>query len=247
MALTLRGFIDVRPDTPGAFDHGDVHLPSGRIFVAHTAAGTIAMLDGPQMVQLGSVAGCSEASGVLCAQDQSFVFAAARGAGKVLVIEARSGTVVREFMVGPRPNGLAWDSRRQRLLVADVEDLSGRLIDPATGTLLKQVRLPGRPRWAVYHAQRDRFLINIRVPAAVLVLAAEDGAPIETWPVGADGPHGLDIDPSGGRAFVACDGGVLVALDLDTGREITRTSIAGEPDVSPSASLAWSRRSTPDS
>jgi hypothetical protein len=31
--------------------------------------------------------------------------------------------------------------------------------------------------------------------------------------------------------FVACDGGVLVALDLDTGREIRRTAIAGEPDV----------------
>jgi hypothetical protein len=157
MALTLRGFVDVRPATSGAFDHGDVHLPSGRIFVAHTAAGAVAVLDGPQMVQLSSIAGCSEASGVLCAPEPGLVFAAARGAGKVLVIDAGSGTVVREFMVGPRPNGLAWDSRRQRLLVADVEDLTGRLIDPATGTLLQQVLLPGRPRWAMYHAQRDRF------------------------------------------------------------------------------------------
>jgi len=231
MALVLRRFIDVRPHAPGGFDHGDVHLESGRIFVAHTASGTIEILDGQEAVQLATVNGCREASGVLCAQEDGFVFAAARGAGKVLVIEARSGTVVRELKVGPRPNGLAWDSGRKRLLVADVEDLTGRLIDPATGTLLQLIPLPGRPRWAVYHAERDCFLVNIREPATLLVLSGNDGTPMEAWPISSDGPHGLDIDPVGGKAFVGCDGGQVVALDLTAGTEVVRGPIAGEPDV----------------
>jgi DNA-binding beta-propeller fold protein YncE len=83
----------------------------------------------------------------------------------------------------------------------------------------------------VYHADRDRFLVNIRDPALVLVLAAKDGAQLEAWPVAADGPHGLDIDPAEGKAFVACDGGMALTLDLVTGREVARTPIAGEPDV----------------
>jgi DNA-binding beta-propeller fold protein YncE len=145
VALALRGFIDIRPQMAGGFDHGDVHLESERIFVAHTVAGTVEILDGAERVQIASVPGCPEASGVLCVQDQGIVFAAARGAGKVLVIEARSGRLVREFMVGPRPNGLAWDSRRKRLLVADVEDLTARLIDPATGSQSELIVLPGRP------------------------------------------------------------------------------------------------------
>ncbi len=231
MALTLRGFIDFPPHAQGGFDHGDVHLQSGRVFVAHTVTGTVEVIDGQESRRLATVNGFPEASGVLCAQDEGLVFAAARGAGKVLVIETRSGTVVREFMVGPRPNGLAWDSGRKRLLVADVQDLTGRLIDPATGSLLQLILLPGRPRWAVYHAERDRFLVNIREPAAVLVLAGKDGARIEAWPVSSDGAHGLDIDTAADRAFVACDGGMVVALDLATGREIAHTPIAGEPDV----------------
>ncbi len=231
MALTLRGFIDLPPHAPGGFDHGDVHLQSGRVFVAHTAIGTVEVIDGQESRHLATINGCPEGSGVLCAQDEGLVFAAARGAGKVLVIEARSGTVVREFMVGARPNGLAWDSGHQRLLVADVEDLTGRLIDPATGSLLQLIQLPGRPRWAVYDAERDRFLVNIRDPAIVLALAGKDGGRMEAWPVSSDGPHGLDIDLAVGKAFVASDDGMVVALDLATGREIARSPIAGEPDV----------------
>ena len=109
--------------------------------------------------------------------------------------------------------------------------MTGRLIDPASGSQLQLITLPGRPRWAVYDAARDRFLVNIREPAVVLVLAGEDGERMAAWPVSSDGPHGLGIDPVDGKAFVACDGAMVVAIDLATGREIARTPIAGEPDV----------------
>jgi len=231
VTLTLRGFIDLPPHARGGFDHGDVELSSGRVFVAHTANGTVEVIDGPAGRHLSTIDGCPEASGVLCAQDDGLVFAAARGAGKVLVIEASSTTVVREVLVGPRPNGLAWDPDRRRLLVADVEDMNGRLIDPLSGSLLQLITLTGRPRWAVYDTARDRFLVNIREPAVVLVLAGQDGARIAAWPVSSDGPHGLDVDVGEGKAFVACDGAMVVALDLTTGAELAHAPIAGEPDV----------------
>ncbi len=37
MALTPLGSVAVPPFRASAFDHGDVHLATGRIFVAHTA------------------------------------------------------------------------------------------------------------------------------------------------------------------------------------------------------------------
>lgn len=231
MALTLRGFVDLPAHTQGGFDHADVHLESGRIFVAHTANGTVEMIDAINRRHLATIPGCPEASGVLCAQDEGMVFAASRSAGKVLVIDARSGTVTRELMVGPRPNGLAWDATRKHLLVADVEDLTARVMDPASGKLVKLVVLPGRPRWAIYDADRDRFLINIREPATVLLLGAKDAVPMQTWRISAAGPHGLDVDAAGGKAFVACDGATVVMLDLATGQEMGTTPITGEPDV----------------
>src|SRR5262249_3560556 len=151
---------------------------------AHTAANTVEILDGRAEKHLMTLPGCPEGSGVLCAQEEGIVYAAARGAGKALVIDAGSGRTLCELTVGPRPNGLAWDVRRKRLLVADVQENQALLLAP-TGSSWdsswqteQAVPLPGRPRWCVYDAPRSRFLINIREPACVAVLSADNSAEI---------------------------------------------------------------------
>jgi DNA-binding beta-propeller fold protein YncE len=235
--LVLHQYVDLPPHIPGEFDHGDVHLASGRVFVAHTIVGTVEVLDGEQGLHVASVPGCSEGSGVLCAQADGLVFAAARGAGKVLVIEAASFAVLREVNVGPRPNGLAWDVRRKRLLVADVHENAVQLVDPITDARDQANRtqattgLPGRPRWCVYDERADAFLVNIREPACVVVLAAQTAAETGRWPLSVAGPHGLDIDGARRLAFVACDGGMVVAVDLAMGQEVGHVPIAGAPDA----------------
>jgi len=100
------GFVSLPPLRNGGFDHGDVHLASQRIFLGHPAEGAVEVIDGQALI------GRPEASGVLCAQDEALGFAAARGAGKVLVIDPGSLAVVSEIATGPRPNGLAcrWPS-----------------------------------------------------------------------------------------------------------------------------------------
>jgi DNA-binding beta-propeller fold protein YncE len=232
--LTEQGAIQIPPHSPSEFDHGDVQVSSGRVFVAHTAAGTVEVLDGADLTHLATIPGCPEGSGVLCAQDAGLVFAAARGAGKVLVIQASTGTVMGELGVGPRPNGLAWDPDHQHLLVADVQENTARLLDPSrdpADAVLATVALPGRPRWAAYDPHAQRFLVNIREPACVAVLAAEPAALIGQWPVSVRGPHGMGLDLAGRRALVACDGGAVVALDLASGREVGQVPIAGGPDA----------------
>ncbi len=231
MTLTLARSLALPPHPSGGFDHGDVHLSTGRVFVAHTTMGTVEIIDGERGVHTATIPGCSEASGVLCAQDEHLVFAAARGGGKVLVIAVTTGDVIEEVVVGPKPNGLAWDPRRKRLLVADVQDFRARLVDPHAGSVVRDTVLPGRPRWCVYDPGADRFLVNIREPACVAVLDADMAALRARWPMSSAGPHGLDLDPEHGRAFVACDGGKVVAVDLKTGRELASVAIAGEPDA----------------
>jgi DNA-binding beta-propeller fold protein YncE len=206
---------------------------TGRVFVAHTAFGTLEVLDAQSLEPAGRIEGCPEGSGVLFATGQRVVFAAARGAGHVLVVDPDRVAVVRRLEVGPRPNGLAWDEKRGHLLVADVDpaDQSARLINVASGRMVSSSRLPGRPRWCAYEPRSDRFLVNIRVPPSVAVLAGGSATLLESWEVGSHGPHGLDLDLEGGKAMVACDGAQVVAIDVASGLEVGRTQISGEPDA----------------
>src|SRR5258708_7044381 len=229
--LVLRQYIDLPFHPEGDFDHGDVSLSNGYVFIANTAAGTVEVVDGEGLRHLVTIPGCPEASGVLAAQEEGLVFAAARGAGKLLVIDAVCTTIQREVTVGSRPNGLAWDSLHKHLLVADVQDNTARLVDPQAGQVIATTSLPGRPRWAVYDRERDRFLVNIREPALVAVLEASTGALLEQFSVSRVGPHGLDLDQERRRAFVACDAGSVVTLDASTGSETSQMPIAGVPDA----------------
>ncbi len=232
VTLTLRGRVSLPEHASGGFDHGDVHDTTGRVFVAHTANDTVEVIDGERLALEQTLPGCPEGSGVLCTQQESArVFAAARGNGTVLVYDADTCDLLRRIEVGPKPNGLAWDPRRGRLLVADVQEHSARLVDPETGACIARVGLPGRPRWCVYDTPRERFLVNIREPACVLALAAatlRQVARVDGLPTG---PHGLDLDRTGERAFVACDAAMVAVVDLTTDRQLERIHIAGEPDA----------------
>jgi DNA-binding beta-propeller fold protein YncE len=229
--LRLRQTIAVPPHAPSDFDHGDVYHATGALFIAHTALGTVEVLDPLQARHRATLPGCPEASGVLCVQETGLVFAAARGAGKVLAIAADPPAVRAEIAVGSRPNGLAWDPTRGRLLVADVADATARLVDPVAGAVVATAALPGRPRWTVYDGDRDRFLVNIREPARVVALGANGLEQERVFPISVAGPHGLDVDRAGRRAFVACDGGALVAIDAANGSELASAPIPGSPDA----------------
>jgi DNA-binding beta-propeller fold protein YncE len=230
MALTPTALIDLPPLGASSFDHGDVHLATGRILVAHTDAGTVEVIDAGRRTHLRTLPGCPEASGVLCVQDGGLVFAAARGADKILVIDAGTLSVVNELASGPMPNGLAWD-RRRRLLLVGRGGHDRPSAGPGAGETFAQTSLPGRPRWSLYDPERARFLVNIRDPACVAVIDADPFGVVACWPAATAGPHGLDLDLRGDRAFVACDGGSVAALDLSTGSQVGAVEIGGAPDA----------------
>lgn len=231
MTLLISQYVSLPPHQPGGFDHADVHLESGRVYVAHTATGTVEVIDGESAKHVATIAGCLEASGVVCAQDENLIFAASRGAGKILVIDALTNRVLREMQAGTMPNGLAWDGLRNRLLVADVEDNQVRLVEPYLGKSVSALKLAGRPRWCLYSNKKDQFLVNVREPAGIAILAPENLSQKTFLPISTAGPHGLDIDDKNGLAYVACDGGAIVVLDVSTGHEEAVVSIREGPDV----------------
>jgi DNA-binding beta-propeller fold protein YncE len=237
VTLTFSEHVDLPRHQIGGFDHADVHLESGRVYVAHTALGTVEIIDGEKARHLATIPGCLEASGVVCAQKENLVFAASRGTGRILIIDALTNRVLSEAQAGSAPNGLAWDTKHRQLLVADVQDNAARLVDPFSGKLISCLQLSGRPRWCAYSTKRDQFLVNVREPSGVAVLTSEKLSQKSFLRVSVTGPHGLDINDQNDLAYVACDAGKVVILHVSTGREKAVVSIGGGPDV------AWLNRS----
>jgi DNA-binding beta-propeller fold protein YncE len=244
MALEHLGFVDLpRHRGEGGFDHAAVHGATGLTYVAHTANGTVDILDpsGPRYV--GSVGGLPAVAGALVADDAQLVFTSNRGENTIGIFPVPKAVseppgAVEKVGVGVRPNGLAFSDRHAQLLVAHVGDpaiprsCTVSLVDVPARRRIGDLPVPGRTRWAVYDPIGDVFHVNIADPPRIVVVDAGARPAIRrevTIPHA--GPHGLDIDVARRRLFCACDAGVLVEVDADSGALLRTDTLAGVPDV----------------
>ncbi|HEV8583642.1 MAG TPA: hypothetical protein VGT02_01620 [Methylomirabilota bacterium] len=238
MALRQLGFVDLPAHAgAGGFDHAAVHEPTGRIYVAHTANDAVDVIDVDAQRHVGSIPGLAGVAGALVAAPD-LVFTSNRGENTVGMFTAGAAARVEKIGVGVKPNGLAYDPARARLLAAHVGDpaIAGSctvsVIDVRARKRLADVVVAGRTRWTVYDPGADAFHVNIMEPSQIVVVEAGDPVRIRrVVAIPHAGAHGLDLDVARRRLYCACDAGVLLEVDADDGKVLATERIAGVPDV----------------
>jgi DNA-binding beta-propeller fold protein YncE len=228
------------PDHRGAggFDHADVHTQTDRLYVAHTGNDAIDVIDCARDRCVESLPGFTAVAGALVSEARGLVFTSNRGENTVSVFAPGAERDAFKIAVGMKPNGLAFDPARGILIAANVGDPSFpdshtvSVLDIERRERVAEVRVPGRTRWAVYDPERGTFFVNIASPPLIVVIDARNpGRILKQYEVPAAGPHGLDLDPATGRLLCACDAGVLLAIDADSGRVLGDVLLSGAPDV----------------
>jgi DNA-binding beta-propeller fold protein YncE len=235
VSLVRGGFIPIPKGTKPGFDHADVFRRGRRLYVAHTGADRIDVLDCETRSYLRALpADLAGVAGVLIDEEHDLLISSNRAAGRVSVLRCSDEVPLGQTEVGPHPNGLAYDRRRRRLYSFNLGEPLGQnctasVVDLGSLGVLTELPLPGRPRWAVYDPEREVVYANIQEPAEIVVIDCERAAIDRVLEVPSAGPHGLWLDS--GRLFCAADGGALVVLDRDSGEVLKSLPLPGLPDV----------------
>jgi DNA-binding beta-propeller fold protein YncE len=220
VSLVRTGFVPLPAGAKPGFDHADVYRPDRRIYVAHTGADRVDVIDGGQRTFAHSLPDLPGVAGVLVDESDDLLFTSDRGAARVSVFRCSDEELLGRVAVGPHPNGIAEPlGENGTASVVDVDSLQ----------VVAELALPGRPRWAVYDEEHDRIYANIREPAEIAVIDCSQAEIEQSFEVPDAGPHGLWLDR--GRLFCAADGGTLVVLECDGGEVLGSLSLPGVPDV----------------
>ena len=116
MSLARVGFIAIPPGAKPGFDHADVHRQRRRLYVAHTGADRIEVLDCNARSYLRALpAELPGVAGVLIDEEQDLLFSSDRGAARVSIFGCSDEELHGQLDVGPHPNGLAYDRERRQL------------------------------------------------------------------------------------------------------------------------------------
>jgi DNA-binding beta-propeller fold protein YncE len=234
VSLVRVGFVAIPRGAKPGFDHADVYRRGRRMYVAHTGADRIEVLDCESRSHLRALSDLPGVAGVLVDDDHDLLVSSDRAAARVSVFRCSDEQLLGRVEVGPHPNGLAYDRNRRRVYAFNLgeplgENCTASVVDLDLLRVIAELTLPGRPRWALYDLERDRVYANIREPAVIVVIDAERAVIERTLDVPSEGPHGLWLDS--GRLFCAADGGALVVLDCDTGEVLASLPLPGVPDV----------------
>jgi len=235
VTLARVGFIPIPSGAKPGFDHADVDRGSRRMYVAHTGADRIEVLDCAGRSYLRALpADLPGVAGVLVDEEHDLLFSSDRGAARVSVFRSSDELLLGQVEVGPHPNGLAYDRVRRRLYSFNLgepvgEDCTASVVDLDAMSVAAELALPGRPRWALYDPERDAVYANIQEPAQIAVISCKRAVIERALQVPSAGPHGLWLHA--GRLFCAADGGALLVLDRDTGDLLANLPLPGVPDV----------------
>jgi DNA-binding beta-propeller fold protein YncE len=238
VSLKAVGFIALPRGEQTGFDHADTFLErtGSRLYVAHTATNAIDVIDCRSNSYLRSLPDLPGVAGVLIDTRRDLLFSTDRAAARVSVFRCSDEVLLMQVDVEPRPNGIAFDTRRRNLYTFNLGDPPGTnctasVISIDERRVIQTIGLPGRPRWAAFDRSTDSVYVNIQSPPVILSIDA--GVLMESGriEVGADGPHGLVFVR--GRFYCAADSGELVVLDqfVDGPRVTKRLPLRGAPDV----------------
>jgi hypothetical protein len=238
VSLEPVGFVELPGGTNSGFDHADTLLrpePS-RMYVAHTATNAVDVIECRTNTYLRSLGDLPGVAGLLIDSDRDLLFTSDRAAARVSVFRASDESLLTQVTVGPRPNGLAFDTRRRHLYAFNLGEPAGTACTASVvaidkGSVVRTILLPGRPRWAIYAPAMDLVFVNIQDPAIIMMIDGETMAEKGRIEVGAAGPHGLGL--SDGRLFCAADGAALAIVDelTDRPRVAKQLPLRGAPDV----------------
>jgi DNA-binding beta-propeller fold protein YncE len=234
VSLARAAFITIPPGARTGFDHADVYRAGRRMYVAHTGADRIDVLDCAARTYLRSLPDLPGVAGVLIDEDHDLLFSSDRGCARVSIFRCSDEQLLGQAKVGPHPNALAYDRRRRRLYSFNLgeplgEHCTASVVDVESFGVLAELRLPGRPRWAVYDPERGAVYANIQKPPQIVVIDCALALIERALPVPSAGPHGLWLES--GRLFCATDAGALVVCDRDSGESVASLPLPGVPDV----------------
>lgn len=221
------------PGGTGRWDYMSVDPAGASLVLAHLGASSVVVVDTRSKSVRGQVRQVAQVHGVLAVPELGRIYATATGSNELVVIDAKSLAVVARVPVGRYPDGLAYAAPAAKIYVSDKEGHTESVIDVRTNRRIRTIALGGEVGNSQYDPAGGHVFVNVEGTRELVEIdPATDHVVSRVRLPGAEGNHGLLIEPKQRLAFIACEGnGKLLVLGLRDRKVKAEFDVAGEPDV----------------
>lgn len=222
------------PSVAGRLDHFTADAKRKRLFVSALGNNTVEVIDVFAGKVIHSIKGLAQPQGPLYVPSVDKLYIANAEDGKVRVYDGATYTLRKTIDFGKDPDNVRYDEASKKVYVGFGEDDGGiATIDPQTDERVGGVyKTEGHPESFQVEASGSHIFVNVPDAGNVVESIDRKTGAVTKWPLkGLRGNYAMALNEEDQRLFtVTRKTPMMVVLDTQTGREITRLRAAGECD-----------------
>jgi DNA-binding beta-propeller fold protein YncE len=204
-------------------------LARGMLLLSHGVAGTVDLFDTQKRRIVGHVRNMSSPRGIVYDDVAHLAYVANAGAANIVVISTVNWQVQRTIPVEGSPQELLLLPAEHLLFVTFPEKQAVAALNLASSGLpVTQTVIEGHPRALAWDDKRHQLCVSVQDRRCVLVMTPSLQL-LRRIELNASEPTGLAFSARHDRLYVAVRYAVL-ALDPDSGLEVSRTAVVGGID-----------------
>jgi DNA-binding beta-propeller fold protein YncE len=245
-AQVVRGSYEVaktyKPGGEGGWDYLTVDPDAHRLYFGRSTRVQVLDVESGQLV--GEISDTPGIHGVALAPDLGRGYTSNGRDSSITVFDLKTLAVVTKIHIdGRNPDAILYEPVSHRIFTMNAGSGTATAIDAASGTVVGNVVLGGRPEFAVADG-RGKVFVNLEDSSAVVSFDAKSLALGPRWPLApGEGPSGLAMDRENRRLFSVCGNEKMVVLDANSGRVVAALPIGKRVDgaaFDPVTKLAFS-------
>jgi DNA-binding beta-propeller fold protein YncE len=174
---------------------------------------------------LGEVAGVHGAHGTAIAGDTGHGFATSSEDKSVVMFDLKTFKVLSRIPAAEDADAILFDGASNRIFTMNGDAHSSTVIDPRSGTLIKNLPLGGEPEYCV-SAGDGKVYVNLTDTSEVVEIDAKTATVERRWSTApCKQPVSMAIDNVHHRLFSGCRSGLMAVSDYQAGKVVATVPI----------------------
>jgi DNA-binding beta-propeller fold protein YncE len=214
----------------GGWDYIASDAETGRLFISH---GTVVnVMDEKSGKLLGAIPDTKGVHGIAIANDLNKGFISNGRDSSVTVFDLKTlATLTKVQVTGKNPDAILYDPFSHKVFAFNGRTNNATVIDGKDNKVVGTIALDGKPEFA-QSDEKGKVFVNIENKNKITVINSVTLKVEQNWPIApGESASGLAIDNKTHRLFAVCDNKLMMVLDAENGKVVTKVPIGDGPDA----------------
>ena len=205
---------------------------SHTLYAGYASENLLVAIDASKNELVASISDLPNVRAIAVIPEMKIGFTCNRLDKSISVVDLKTNVSLRKIVIEGEPSTILYDSKVKLIYVADSVGKAGLVIDPETQKVVANIPLGGTPESARADLKSGLIYQILSDTQEVAVIDPVDRSVSKRFKiVGGENPAGLALDSAHRRIFVACENGILLMMNADSGEIVASCPIGKGADT----------------